>query len=141
MSEDKKSNVKRGGRPPLDADSRRDIELTVIVNKKELETIKVAIEKSKERYPSVFYRKALLAAATEKTCNFKTVPEIDLRMLDELSKLGVNVNQIAKAVNTANKNGNMLDVDKEEMDKNSKRLAKVIKKLSKLFFAWLYNKK
>jgi hypothetical protein len=97
----RKRNIKTGeimkhGRIPLPPEVKRTLPITVWVNKEEMETIDNLCDITKMPRGRLF-RAVLLGKST--SINRPTVREGDVKLLNELSRIGNNINQIAKRLN------------------------------------------
>lgn len=84
---------RRGGRPRLSPDERRSIQIKVGLTPSQY----VKIE---ERAESAGLSDVELIRRLAISQQFNTVPAINRSALIELNKIGINLNQIAKAVNS-----------------------------------------
>ncbi len=57
------------------------------------------------------------AALRRRVVELRPPPQLNWKLYEELQAIGVNLNQIAKAVNTAVKIGQEVNIDKEQLQK------------------------
>ena len=98
----------------------------------ELEEIKARVPENETR--SGWIRRLLLSEPVPKTRKRLTAPEVDPVLMRELGKIGGNLNQIARALNVANKVGEPVSVSQvlamlqvmeqhlDEIKENNRRL-------------------
>jgi len=126
MESDKENKINKGGRPK---GNKREFIIVIRVSKQEKEII---LKNANKFYKKTSSYGRLLMVEGIKKFEFINISEQILKLRNELRKSGININQIAKKINSIENNNWLTSKDKNNLKEINNKYEDVFKLLNEL---------